>query len=196
VIQTDAALNPGNSGGPLLNSDGELIGMNTEILSSTGASVGIGMAVPIDTVSARVGSILKYGRVRRPTLGVLFGPDAMTKAITSGQGGGIVAGFQRDSPAEAAGMQTSDIILAVNQQRVKGVNDVYAMQDSHEPGETVTVTALRPLMGAPEQGVKLQPVVFSVTLTEAEAGSRAADVPRDVQLKGAAFSRVAQSALP
>jgi S1-C subfamily serine protease len=195
MIQTDAGLNPGNSGGPLLNSDGEVVGMNTQILSSTGASVGIGMAVPSDTVSARVASILKYGRVRRPTLGVLFGPDTVTKSITSGQGGGIVMGFQRNSPAEAAGMQTSDIILAVNQQRVKGVNDVYAMQDSHEPGETVTVTALRPSIAAPEQGVKLQPVVFSVTLAEAETSPKAEDVPPDQLKAAAALSKVAQAAL-
>jgi len=161
-----------------------VIGMTAQILSSTGASVGIGMALPSDTVSARVASILKYGHVRRPTLGVLFGPDTMSKAITSGLGrgclsghddclaGGIVAGFQKDSPAEAAGMQTSDIILAVNQQRVKGVSDVYAMQDSHEPGETVTVAAMRPLI-ADSGDVKLQPIVFSVTLAEAGRSPRA-----------------------
>merc|ERR1719161_192511 len=140
--------------------------MNSQILSSTGASVGIGMALPSDTVSARVTSILKYGRVRRPTLGLLFGPDAVTKTITQGKGGGLVAGFQRNSPAEAAGMKTSDIIMSVDKKPVRGVNDMYTLQDAHEPGETVTVDAVRPSVGEKNR-VKLQPISLKVTLVEA-----------------------------
>mmetsp|Transcript_52343 Transcript_52343/g.145027 ORF Transcript_52343/g.145027 Transcript_52343/m.145027 type:complete len:409 (-) Transcript_52343:96-1322(-) len=167
VIQTDAGINPGNSGGPLLNSDGEVIGMNTQILTSTGASVGIGLAVPSDTIGASVGAILKYGRVRRSTLGVLLGPDQFAKAIAAGAGGSIVAGFQSGSPAQAAGMQTSDIIVAVGQTRVKSVNDLYAVQDACEPGQTVAVSVLRPSLGQDEK-VALQRLQFEVTLKEAQ----------------------------
>jgi len=138
--------------------------------------VGIGMALPSDTVSARVASILKYGRVRRPTLGLLFGPDAVTRTITQGKGGGLVAGFQRNSPAQAAGMQTSDIIMSVDQKPVRGVNDMYAVQDAHEPGETVTVQAVRPIVGDKKK-LKLQPVSFTVTLVEADPGPSASNAP-------------------
>lgn len=188
VIQTDAGLNPGNSGGPLLNSDGEVIGMNMQILSSTGASVGIGMALPTDTLTARVASILKYGHVRRPTLGVLVGPDAFAKSITSGQSGSIIAGFQDNSPAQAAGLQTSDIIMAVNQQRVTSVSDLYAVQDAHEPGETVVVTALRPGLSQ-DKKMQLQPVLFEVTLREEETvpmRGLGRGAPAEFQIRGAA----------
>jgi S1-C subfamily serine protease len=75
VIQTDAAINPGNSGGVLLDSSGKLIGMNTAIYSTSGASSGVGFAVPVDTLKASVGAIIRSGRVVRPALGVSFLPS-------------------------------------------------------------------------------------------------------------------------
>ena len=79
VIQTDAAINPGNSGGPLLDSAGRLIGMNTQIVSPSGAFAGIGFAVPADTVSRTVPELIKHGKLIRPGLGVSLVPDAMAR---------------------------------------------------------------------------------------------------------------------
>ena len=70
VIQTDASINPGNSGGPLLDSSGRLIGINTAIYSPSGANAGIGFAVPVDTVNSIVPQLLKFGKVKRPGLGI------------------------------------------------------------------------------------------------------------------------------
>ena len=75
IIQTDAAINPGNSGGPLLDSTGSLIGINTAIYSPSGASSGVGFAIPVDTVKGIVGQLIKYGKVTRPVLGISFAPD-------------------------------------------------------------------------------------------------------------------------
>jgi len=162
MIQTDAAINPGNSGGPLLNTDGNVIGMNTEIYSPVGASVGVGFAIPSDTISARVQSILKYGYVKRPSLGLLLGQDGVAKQI-SGQDGGIVAGLQRGGAAGKAGVQATDIIIQIDDKRVKGINDVYAALDAHEPGETVTVDILRP-EGEAAEDLRFKKISFSIML--------------------------------
>ncbi|MDT9121067.1 trypsin-like peptidase domain-containing protein, partial [Escherichia coli] len=76
VIQTDAAINPGNSGGPLLDSAGRLIGVNTAIFSPSGASAGIGFAVPVDVVNRVVPDLIKNGRVRNPGIGIIAGQEA------------------------------------------------------------------------------------------------------------------------
>ncbi|CAJ1428692.1 unnamed protein product, partial [Effrenium voratum] len=81
VIQTDASINPGNSGGPLLNSEGQVIGVNTAILSGSGMFAGVGLAIPIDTVSKNVESILSRGFVKRPLLGLVFAPDVMDQEL-------------------------------------------------------------------------------------------------------------------
>ena len=81
MIQTDAAINPGNSGGALLDSSGRLIGMNTAILSPSGSSAGIGFAIPVDTLKQQVETILKYGRVLRPVIGISFAEGAQARAL-------------------------------------------------------------------------------------------------------------------
>merc|ERR1712087_221976 len=138
-------------------------------------------------MSTRIASILKYGRVRRPTLGLLFGPDAVTKTITSGKGGGIVAGFQRNSPAQVAGVKTADIIQSIDQQPMKSLNDVYAVEDAHEPGDTITVSALRP--ESKEGIVTLLPVSFSVTLTEFESSAGVPNEPPQGEVNFNLFSQ-------
>jgi len=143
AIQTDASINPGNSGGPLLNSQGQVIGMNTVIISPTGASAGVGFAIPSDTVSARVASILKYGYVKRPSLGLYLGQDGIAKLL-SGSDGGYIAGLQQVSAAQKAGILSGDIITQIDSRRVKRINDIYAALDEYEPGQTVTVKVLRP----------------------------------------------------
>jgi len=143
VIQTDAALNPGNSGGPLLNTDGKVIGMNTEILSPTGTSAGVGFAIPIDTISARVSSIIKYGYVKRPSLGIMLGQDGVARKI-AGEDGVIVAGVGKASPAAKAGVRVADIVYRIGSAAVKSINDFFAELDEYQPGDTVGVSILRP----------------------------------------------------
>lgn len=170
AIQTDASINPGNSGGPLLNSQGKVIGMNTEIISPSGGSAGVGFAIPSDTVSARVASILKYGYVKRPSLGIYLGQDGLASRLT-GRDGGVVAGLQREGAAGKAGIQPGDVILQVDERKVTRVNDVFAELDEHEPGETIKVKVWRPdqpeLLGLPNSGVMFRELSVDVTLQEA-----------------------------
>ena len=114
VIQTDAAINPGNSGGPLLNSLGQLIGVNTAILSPSGASSGIGFAIPPSTVDPIVSQLITHGQVRRGWLGVHI--QAVTDEIAESLGlkkatGALVASVIEDGPAEKAKIQPGDVIL-------------------------------------------------------------------------------------
>ncbi len=153
VIQTDAAINPGNSGGPLLDSAGRLIGVNTQIASPSGASAGIGFAVPIDTVNAVVPEIIRYGKVRRPVLGVDLFNDAVTHRLKLP--GPLIRGVTGGSSAESAGLrgtvfdqagnvrQVGDIILRINGTRVRTFNDVREALSPFKEGDEVSVTVLR-----------------------------------------------------
>jgi len=154
VIQTDAAINPGNSGGPLLDSAGRLIGVNTMIFSPSGASAGIGFAVPVDTVRRMVPQLIEHGRVIRPALGVVLA-DARLMARLGLRRGSLVLGVEPSSPAEAAGIRPTlqdrrtgqlvlgDVLLTVDGTEVSDANDVYRVLDGHEVGDTVVVRLLR-----------------------------------------------------
>lgn len=144
VIQTDASINPGNSGGPLLNSQGEVIGMNTVIISPSGASAGVGFAIPSDTVATRAASILKYGYVKRASLGVYLGQDGLAKKVC-GHGGGLVAGLQRTSAAGQAGIAAGDVITQIGRRSVNRINDIFIELDDRQPGDAVDVKLLRPV---------------------------------------------------
>ncbi|MCF8471118.1 MAG: trypsin-like peptidase domain-containing protein, partial [Parvibaculum sp.] len=114
-IQTDAAINRGNSGGPLFDMSGRVVGVNSAIISPSGASVGIGFAVPTSTVKPVVEQILKYGETRRGWLGVRI--QSVTPEIADSLGlgtarGALVAGVTQGGPAAAAGIETGDIVLA------------------------------------------------------------------------------------
>ncbi len=120
-IQTDASINKGNSGGPLFNIDGQVIGVNTAIFSQTGGSVGIGFAVPSSLAKPVVSQLIKYGKTRRGWLGVRI--QSVTPEIADGLGmaeasGALVAGVTDDGPAAAAGIQPGDVILSFNGQPV------------------------------------------------------------------------------
>ncbi|WP_336487623.1 S1C family serine protease [Methylobacterium nigriterrae] len=106
VIQTDAAINPGNSGGPLLDSAGRLIGVNTAIFSPSGASAGIGFAVPVDTVNRVVPDLIRNGRVRNPGIGIIAGQEATAARL--GIDGVVVLRVLRGSPAAQAGLRGVD----------------------------------------------------------------------------------------
>jgi S1-C subfamily serine protease len=102
VIQTDAAINPGNSGGPLLDSQGRLIGMNTAIYSPSGASAGIGFAIPVDTLKTIVETIIKDGKVVRPLIGITYLESSQAKALGI-EKGVLVLDVPKGSAAAAAG---------------------------------------------------------------------------------------------
>lgn len=152
MIQTDASINPGNSGGPLLNSAGELIGMNTMIISPSGASSGIGFAIPVDTIKKIAPQIIKYGRVIRPGLGLTYLPDSYTRRL--GIEGVIIYEVPAGSEAYKKGIRgltrgrfgrilIQDIIKEVDGKKVTSFDDFYNLLDNYKIGDTVTLTLER-----------------------------------------------------
>jgi S1-C subfamily serine protease len=156
VIQTDAAINPGNSGGPLLDSAGRLIGVNTAIYSPSGASAGIGFAVPVDTVNRVVPELITHGRVVRPILGVQLVDDQVNGYITRRLGieGALIGDVTRGGGAAAAGLQPTvrnrsgrivpgDVIQEIDGKAVKSASDLLGRLGTYKPGDTVTLTTWR-----------------------------------------------------
>ncbi len=152
VIQTDAAINPGNSGGPLLDSRGRLIGVNTAIYSPSGASAGIGFAVPVDTVRALVPQLIKYGKPVQPGIGIVPLSDYWTRRF--GLEGVVIRAVNPGSPAERAGLEAlrisasgrvtvRDRIVAVNGVPVRTVDDLLHAFESAGVGAPVTLTVAR-----------------------------------------------------
>ncbi len=151
VIQTDAAINPGNSGGPLLDSAGRLIGVNTAIYSPSGASAGIGFAVPVDTVNKVVTEIIKYGRVIRPGIGVTVANDRISRRL--GIEGVLVIDVLPGSPAEEAGIRGTvrigreillgDIIESVNGVAVRTYDDLMGEFEKYNVGDEITLGIIR-----------------------------------------------------
>ncbi len=155
LIQTDAAINPGNSGGPLLDSAGRLIGINTAIYSPSGASAGIGFAVPVDTVNRVVPQLIAKGKYIRPALGIEV-DEGINLRLTRQLGveGVVVLRVLPDSSAAAAGLRgvqiaadgslvPGDIIVAVGGKAVRNVRELFARLDDHAVGEVVTIGVLR-----------------------------------------------------
>jgi S1-C subfamily serine protease len=162
ALQTDAAINPGNSGGPLLNARGEVIGMNT-LIATGGAeqSSGIGFAIPVDTIKAVLSDYTKYGRVRRPSLGIAslaIGPDLAEQIGLPADYGVLVQKVIPGGAAEHAGLRGGnqqaylgntpiylggDLIVAIDEDRVTSPQDISEIMDHHQAGDTVTVTFYR-----------------------------------------------------
>jgi len=154
-IQTDAANNPGNSGGPLLDSAGRLIGVNTAIYSPSGASAGVGFAVPVDTVNRVVPQIIAKGRYSRPALGVEVDQRVNEHAAEQlGLKGVLVLRVRAGSGAQAAGLQGArlasdgsfvpgDIITRVGGKAVDSVPALLSRLDDFRPGDKVMLTILR-----------------------------------------------------
>ena len=152
MIQTDAAINPGNSGGPLIDSLGQLIGMNTMIYSRTGASAGIGFAVPVTTISRIVPQIIKTGRAEQVGLGISVDPLRKIERRLGLQGV-IVIQVPEGSPAAKAGMHglarsrrglvVGDIIVGVDDAPVGDFDDLYTVLDAHKVSDTVKVVVRR-----------------------------------------------------
>jgi len=152
LIQTDAAINPGNSGGPLLDSAGRLIGINTAIYSPSGASAGVGFAVPVDTVNRVVPQLIGRGKYVRPSLGVEIDQD-LNEVITSQLGikGVVVLRVTPGSSAARAGLKGSwvdrdgsltpgDIITGVQGKKVDSVSKLLVRLDDFQVGQTVKLT--------------------------------------------------------
>jgi len=149
-IQTDAAINPGNSGGALINAKGDLIGINTAIFSQSGGSQGIGFAIPATLAVSIMQEIIETGKVSRGWLGVEGTEITAKAAMASGNPsirGVLVVGVFIDSPADLAGVQTGDIITAINSQEVYKVRNVLENIAGHKPGDRITISLLR--NGAP-----------------------------------------------
>ena len=146
-IQTDAAINSGNSGGALVNARGELVGINTLVLSRSAGIEGIGFAIPIDLVRGVVDEILRSGHVVRGWIGVLPQDMPADQAVQFGYppGGAIVTDFAVGSPAAAAGMQPLDVVTEVNGEKVRDAQDLMARIALLKPGQKARITWLRGL---------------------------------------------------
>ena len=145
-IQTDAAINPGNSGGALINANGDLIGINSAIFSQSGGSQGIGFAIPATLAIDIMQEIVATGRVSRGWLGVEGTEITAKAAMDSGNPnirGVLIVGVFIDSPADIAGVQTGDIITAINNQPVYRVRNVLENIAGHKPGDKVSISLLR-----------------------------------------------------
>lgn len=145
-IQTDAAINKGNSGGPLFSTDGQVVGMNTAIFSPSGGSVGIGFSVPAQTINTVITQLRDTGTVARGWLGVSIQP--VTEDLAPALGlptpqGAIVAEVLPDSPAQAAGLQSGDVILSVNDAKVEATHGLPTLIAAIPTGEAARLSVLR-----------------------------------------------------
>jgi len=145
-IQTDAPINRGNSGGALVNTRGELIGINSQILSPSGGNIGIGFAIPANMARHVMTQLIDHGTVRRGMLGVTIQPVTSDIARSLGLdqvGGAIVSGVQPGSPAEKGGVRRGDVITAIDGQTVRDYNALRNQIAQTAPGSDVRLTVLR-----------------------------------------------------
>lgn len=156
AIQTDASINPGNSGGPLLDSHGRMIGINSQILSPSGASAGVGFAVPVNIAKRIVPQLIRDGKVRRPKMGISsrdvetlrnqiqlsVSEGVMIWEVAPG-GSAANAGLRGLTQTEDGDVEIGDIIVAINGAKVGNSDDLFRILDKHSVGQTVSVEILR-----------------------------------------------------
>jgi serine protease Do len=145
-IQTDASINPGNSGGPLINLRGEVVGITTAIYSQSGGNIGIGFAIPTNSVKELLPQLKDKGRVVRGYLGTTvqkITPEIADSLGLKQQRGALVADVMRGSPAERAGIKTGDIITEFNSKEVKDSAELPALVARVAPGTTASIKVLR-----------------------------------------------------
>ncbi len=145
-FQTDAAINKGNSGGPLFDMNGDVIGINTAILSPSGGSIGIGFATPAATVIPIIQQLEKYGETRRGWLGVRIQnvDDAIAESLNLGKvRGALVAGTDANGPAKAAGIQAGDVIVKFDGTEIKEAHELPKIVASAQVGKEVAVVVVR-----------------------------------------------------
>ena len=152
VIQTDAAINPGNSGGPLLDSVGRLIGVNTAIYSPSGASAGIGFAIPVDTVNRIVPELIRSGKVTRPGMGIQIAEDQLAErlgvtgvlVVEVAQGSAAAKAGLRPTRREASGhVRLGDVITAIDGKKIESSNELFLTFEKYKVGDSVNVSLLR-----------------------------------------------------
>lgn len=156
AIQTDASINPGNSGGPLLDSHGRMIGINSQILSPSGASAGVGFAVPVNIAKRIVPQLVRSGEVRRPKLGISSRDVEVLKnqiELPVAQGvviwqvapgeGAANAGLRGLTQTENGDVEIGDIIVGIDGDKVANNDDLYRILDKHQVGDTVQVQIMR-----------------------------------------------------
>ncbi len=145
IIQTDAALNPGNSGGPLVNSAGQVIGVNTAVILP---AQGICFAIAIDTVKFVAGRLIKDGTIRRAYIGVAGQDVPLHRRLVRHHGlsrdsGILVVGVEKESPAQRAGLEEGDLLVALDGQTVAGVDELHRLLTDARVGSMSTLTVLR-----------------------------------------------------
>lgn len=171
-IQTDVAVNPGNSGGPLFNLAGEVIGINSQIYSRSGGYMGLSFAIPIDVAIKVKDDLLKYGKVQRGRIGVTI--QQINKELAASFGldrarGALVSGVEKGGPADGAGVKVGDIILSVNGKPVDQSIDLPRMIGEGKPGSAVKLELWR----------DKKPVELSMTLGETPSEKVAAVTPAE-----------------
>jgi serine protease Do len=173
MVQTDASINPGNSGGPLVNADGEVIGVNSSIYSTSGGSIGLGFAIPINRARRVVEDLLEHGAVRRPWVGIKLGAERTANVRDVLSRGVVVAGVTPSSPAARAGVRPGDVLLTARGRPLRNAFDWEAQLLDLRVGE---VLPLRIRRGSRE--FELQVTVADLP----EATAPRVQVLRDVQL--------------
>uniref|UniRef100_A0A7S3K1E4 PDZ domain-containing protein n=1 Tax=Aureoumbra lagunensis TaxID=44058 RepID=A0A7S3K1E4_9STRA len=172
-IQTDCSINPGNSGGPLLDASGRLIGVNTAIYSPSGASAGIGFAIPIDTVRRIVNQIIRYGRVLRPSIGISVADDQVVRGLRARLGSQLEGVLVMDAPSGTPGgdaglvgclrrrdgaLILGDLITKVDGKPVKNVEDLLNFIEELQVGSEVTLSVLRNAKPGKEENLRVKTV--------------------------------------
>jgi serine protease Do len=213
-IQTDAAINRGNSGGPLFDMDGHVIGINTAIFSPSGGSVGLGFAIPSSLAEPVVAQLRTNGRVERGLLGVQIQPvtEELAQSMSlSSEKGALVAQVQPDSPALAAGIKSGDVIKSVDGKTVDSIRDLTRMISAVKPGTSVkldlwrdgkdmTVTAkvgdqkeegavVKAKADQPADAKKAEPMSYGVSLAPISAEARQ-ELKLDDSIKGVVVAAV------
>jgi serine protease Do len=213
-IQTDAAINRGNSGGPLFDMDGHVIGINTAIFSPSGGSVGLGFAIPSSLAEPVVAQLRTNGRVERGLLGVQIQPvtEELAQSMSlSSEKGALVAQVQPDSPALAAGIKSGDVIKSVDGKNVETIRDLTRMISAVKPGTSVkldlwrdgkdmSVTAkvgdqkeeaavVKAKADQPADAKKAEPMSYGVSLAPISAEARQ-ELKLDDSIKGVVVAAV------
>ena len=185
-IQTDAAVNPGNSGGALVNTNGDLVGINAAIASRTGAFTGYSFAIPVSIVKKVVEDVIEYGAVQRAILGVVIvdlDADAAKKNNIDDIAGVLVTGLRQNGAANDAGIEIDDVITAVNGVRVNSPAELQEQVSRYRPNDKISVTIKR----------KNRVIHMDIVLRNLEGGTGIVEKQEAISALGASFEELTSS---